>query len=837
VAEASDFERLLFEALERRAAGGDAALAEFLGDHPGESADLRAELERLERVGLLSLESGDARKIPERLGDFRLLRKLGEGGMGVVWEAEQVSLGRLVALKLVRPDHLWFAGARERFRREVEAVARLQHPGIVPVHTVGEEQGVPYFAMELLDGRTLADVLEGLWGKKPEELSGSDLGPFDGGYVEACLRVAREIAEALDHAHSRGIVHRDVKPSNIALTRSGRAMLFDFGLARSDEADRLTRSGSQPGSLPYMSPEQLEDAGAIDARTDVYSLGATLYEMLTLRRAFEASSAESIRSRILRGEFPRPRALHRRLAWDVETVVATAMERDPARRYASASDLARDLGNLLAHRPIEARRAGTGLRVLRWSQRHPGASSALLAAVPLALAGLAALAWTEVQGRRKESDLRAKAEEERKKVLRLSDLKRLQDLETEFDGLYPARPENRARFDAWLDRARALSSRLDLHRQALAELRQAETDEDRWQHEALAALIERVEAFRDPVRGLLPRVESSRAFLEDVEERTVRGTEAAQRWRPVISDLGIAPVVGLLPLGRDPRSGLWEFALLETGEPPSRRDDGRLEIRDASAMVFVYLPGGRFTMGAQAKDPSAPHYDPLADSDEGPVQEIELAPFLVSKFEMTLGQWMRATGENPSRIEMTTPKRVGNSPVNPVDSLALDDCRRALARLGLDIPTEAQWEYAARGGTDTPWWTGADRESLRGAANLADQAAARAHAPWPDVQDWPDLDDGWVSHAPVGTFAANPFGLHDVCGNVMEWCRDPYGPYTVPVEPGTGLRKAPDRGVFVQRGGAFNAKAALCRSSFRLASERGTKGGYLGLRPVLEIRR
>lgn len=405
--EADPLEQDVCECLELLCSRGEAGLEEWLAAHPERARDVASRVAALRRMGLVDGPPAD--EFPERLGEFRLLEPLGRGGMGIVYRARQESLEREVALKLIRPEQLYFPGSRERFRREVLAVARLRHPGIVPVYSVGEEGGVPYFAMELVDGCSLAEALTALEGQNPAQLSGVDLvrviersgrpgsdpeaaasasaGLFDGSWSDACVRLVRQVAEALEHAHGRAILHRDVKPSNIVVTRTGRALLLDFGLASTDDAGDLTRTGSQPGSLPYMSPEQLDGARDLDARTDVYSLGTVLYELLTLQRAFdpESSSAQAVRQAIAAGRIERPRRHSSAISRDVETVCLKAMSCEREQRYASAADLARDLGNLLAHRPIEARRPGLVVRGALWSQRNPALSGVLMIAAVLAL--------------------------------------------------------------------------------------------------------------------------------------------------------------------------------------------------------------------------------------------------------------------------------------------------------------------------------------------------------------------------------------------------------------------------------------------------------------------
>ncbi|MHC5070718.1 MAG: protein kinase domain-containing protein [Planctomycetota bacterium] len=400
------FVDLVAACLERIEEDGSAALEAFCREHPQHEEALRRVVSELSASGMLeSAEGGDADMFPDRLGEFHLLERIGVGGMGVVYRAEQGSLRRQVALKLIRPDYLYFPGAKQRLQREVEAVARLDHPGIVSVLTVGEDGGIPYFAMEFVNGCSVAQVLRELKGQDPKTLTGANLQDtvqrlcpdptsrgdafgspqlFQGTWAEACTRVARMVAEALDHAHERGIVHRDIKPSNVMLTPGGRVLVVDFGLATLQAAPKLTQTGSTLGSLAYMAPEMVR-GDAHDERIDVYSLGVTLYEMLTLRHAFEGDDAAAVQTRILEANVENPRNINGAVTRDLETVCLAAMEPDPGRRYPRCGDFADDLTNLLERRPVLARRAGPLLRAVRWVQRHKAATAALVAVVVVPL--------------------------------------------------------------------------------------------------------------------------------------------------------------------------------------------------------------------------------------------------------------------------------------------------------------------------------------------------------------------------------------------------------------------------------------------------------------------
>lgn len=301
------------------------------------------------------------------LGGFRLIRLLGEGGMGRVWEAEQIALGRRVALKLVRPG--FERGGLHRLWREARAAGRINHRGIVPVFEVGEIDDQPFIVEQLVgDGTTLADLIaRGRAGRRPDPR-------------EVVARFV-EIAEALQAAHDAGILHGDIKPQNILIDRDGRPRVSDFGLSQV----RGDGEGSHPlrGTVAYMSPEQATGSGSVDARSDVFSLGAVLYEALTLERALPGNTTAEVLERHRAGPPPAPRRLDRRISRDLSAVCMRALAHDPAARYATLSDFADDLTRVLRHEPTQARPVGALLRSAKWARRHPARAVGLASTVVL----------------------------------------------------------------------------------------------------------------------------------------------------------------------------------------------------------------------------------------------------------------------------------------------------------------------------------------------------------------------------------------------------------------------------------------------------------------------
>ena len=359
----------------------------------------------------------------QQIGDFLVERQIGAGGMGVVYRARQISLKRPVALKVL-PHHLHYSeSARARFDREIEAAARLRHRNIVAVYTTGEEPGAVYYAMELIDGPALSQVIDELRRRPLPEVESCrslvasespsiastqaiagdvtqlpdatrteiDLSPLAStrGYFRSVASLIAEVADGLQYAHNAQVVHRDIKPSNLLLSRDGRIYISDFGLALLVEEPGLTRTGDVLGTPFYMAPEQISTAsGNINERTDVYALGATLYELLTLHPPFCGHNREQVISKIIRDEPTPPRTLNRLVPSDLDTICLKALEKQPARRYPSADAMAKDLRLFAEGLPISARRTGTLGRGVKWIERHRPLAAAVAAMCAFVAAAL-----------------------------------------------------------------------------------------------------------------------------------------------------------------------------------------------------------------------------------------------------------------------------------------------------------------------------------------------------------------------------------------------------------------------------------------------------------------
>lgn len=323
------------------------------------------------RVSAESFVGGDTSPPPigRILGDYELLEEIARGGMGVVFKARQRRLNRMVALKMILRGDLATHNDLIRFRTEAEAAARLQHPNIVAIYEVGEENSLPYFSMELVPGQSLAQRL--------------DAGALD---PKVAARLMATVARAVHHAHQRGILHRDLKPGNILLDEQGQPHVMDFGLAKIVESDSdLTLSGTIMGTPSYMSPEQASGKSKdLTTTSDIFSLGAILYQLLTGRPPFRAEAFQETLRQVIEDEPPRPRNLQPHLDRDLETICLKSLEKEPQRRYGSAEALADDLDRWLRQEPIQARPASTLDRVAKWTKRHP-AIAVLMGVVALLL--------------------------------------------------------------------------------------------------------------------------------------------------------------------------------------------------------------------------------------------------------------------------------------------------------------------------------------------------------------------------------------------------------------------------------------------------------------------
>jgi formylglycine-generating enzyme required for sulfatase activity len=751
--------------------------------------------------------------------------------------------------------------ATKRFRREAELTARLDHPNICTTYDFGESDGIPWIAMRYVEGETLSARIAAARSPVTETTSDHLSFAHDGGRpptpdsgavdpptvatartrdeISWVIRVIEQTARALHVAHESGIIHRDIKPANIMVAADGSPVILDFGLANVMEPSgpTVTRTGDLMGTPQYMAPEQLaRDRIEPDRRADVYSLGVTLYEALTLTRPFDAPTRERLYQAIIAKEPPDPHRMNAAISRDLSAVVATAIEKDRDRRYQTALLFADDLRRVLGHEPVIARRAGPVHRLTRWAQRNPTVAGSLASLFLVLVAGL--VVTILLLGRTNEA-LDAK-EHALTELERLSDVKRLDDLRLSAATLFPSVPANLDAMNAWMRGAEDLVSRLPLHRAALAELdARAPADpartryEDKWRRGYLADLILGLERFADP--------DPTKGVMADVARRieiarTVPGLSIeahAERWRLAaasIADLGrspkygglpVAPQLGLVPLGQNPATGLWEFAEVISGSLPET--DGRVAsftLEESNGVVLVLLPGGPFRMGS-----------PEAEARHAPdevLHDVRMKPFFVGKYEVTQAQWERVMGSNPS--SRNAGYSHGVTSLHPVETVEWAKAQEFARRLNLVLPSETEWEYACRAGATTAFTWGDDPDVLKGRANVVDRAFREAEPSRGTVIDQAQWNDGFPYHAPVDLFEQNAFGLHGLHGNVGEWCRDWYrtAPEAdVPADGGSAEGASPQK---CWRDGSWVGAPLMARAAGRHAFAPATKVASVGFR-------
>jgi len=829
--------------------------------------------------------------IPGREG-WTLERELGVGGFGEVWLAKSNRTKEQRAFKFCfRADRL------RTLKRELTLFRLIKE-------TLGEREDIarlydvrfdkaPYF----LEMEYTPDGSLDRWAEQDDRLARMTM--------EQRAEFVAEIAEALSAAHSVGVLHKDVKPSNILVRKaadgSAHARLTDFGIGQLlDTADLdgamvsatgftetgiLTDLGSRTGTRLYMAPELIVGKPA-NIASDLFALGVVLYQTIIgdLRRPLSQGWEQEIDDPLL-----------------VEDIAA-CIAGNPAERVASGSVIAERLRSLDARREAQAaekRRIATESRRARRARIATVAAAILLV---VAISGFVVAGMLE-QRRRETEQARNEAAAERDEksaalaqVLRLADAKVVRDLIGEVDELWPVGPDRAPVMKTWIERAEAVLASRGAHESELASLRaraepysetQRQADHaktlrsipvlrdmiekselpperlvrarsklaeyeaevakrrtwkfalaaDDWRHDVLAGLVRDLQELSTLLPGIVSRHKRASTLAERTLQagsrsgygvdwnKTIEAIAASQKYGGL--HLGGAQL-GMIPLGPDPDSGLFEFALLESGSVPARDPaTGRLQLTDDFAIVFVLIPASRFRMGAQSADANAPNYDATCSTMDSPVHEVILSPHFVSKFECTQFQWKRLTGEEPSTLAAYPEQPL--TPRSPVEGVSHATCVKWLARHDLVLPTEAWWEHACRAGTDTPWSTGRDPASLQGTANIAD-ATAKAAKQLPDgIPYTTSVDDGHLIYAPVGSFAANAFGFHDMHGNIREWCRDAWKDY--PAETVTDPYRK-DGKLVVVRGGSFAEHAEAGAAAHRMARNPTLEDATVGVRPA-----
>jgi formylglycine-generating enzyme required for sulfatase activity len=700
------------------------------------------------------LAPGESRTYPEVPG-YELLGILGHGGMGVVYRARQLKANRLVALKMLRALEHATPQDRLRFQIETEAVARLQHAHIVQLYEAGEVRGQPFFSLEFCDGGTLGDQLK----KKPPS-------------PQEAAALIETLARAMHYAHLRGVVHRDLKPGNVLLAACGLAegasagaksqaasfvpKITDFGLAKRIDAEArdVSRSGAIMGTAAYMAPEQaagkVHDTGPA---ADVYALGALLYECLTGRPPFEGPQHAVLMS-VLSDEPLPPSRLLAKVPADLETICLKCLSKEPARRYASAEELADDLRRFQAGEPIRARPAGRLERLVKWTRRRP-ALAALLGVVLLALVGLTALsvvALDREQKSRQEADKARKARDFLVSIFELSDARTqtglltarqiLDDADARITTEFADQPQLQAELQTAIDRVYAKIT----------------------ENAPLGMILE--------VRGTVQLASTHDPKQQAVPQALLYGGD-----RLTLGEDGQVRLVVLYDLHQEWLASGRQAILGRKGCQPA---DAIQERTDDVLMTFARLPKGMFYMGWCSSI-----FDPT-EIRKGVNTEIK-EDFEISVHDVTQGQWQAVMGENPSDFSRfgggrNEVKTLSDEELKlfPVETVSWEEAQEFIRRLNekergrgyvYRMPTMVELEYACRGGATSEEECSHYFYFAKPTDDLSsEQANFNGNFPFGKAPK------GNYLRRPsrVGAYPPNRLGLCDMHGNVWQWCADDF---------------------------------------------------------------
>ncbi len=640
-----------------------------------------------------------------RLGSYRVLKLLGEGGMGYVFLAEDEALQRPVALKVMRPEVVVEKNAKERFFREARAAAKVKHDHVVTIHQVGEDRGVPFLALEYLEGLPLDKSLR------------------DNGEVtlRQAVRITREIAAGLFAAHRQSLIHRDIKPANIWLEApSGRVKILDFGLARHEVEDtQLTRTGEVVGTPAYMSPEQARDQ-AIDQRSDLFSLGVILYRLCTGRPPFTGSTTMAILTSLAVDDPTLPCDINPAIPAGLQQVIMRLLEKRVERRYQTAQEV------------VDA------LNALEFPSNDSDAPSASPARPP-SLASQTFIRPREFEHAPLAAATETQMEATPSKTRRMV-----------FAGLFGI-----AIAFIWIIASKT-GDRSDLN-----------------------------DGSKNP---------------GDVADRGRAKTKEARQFT------GHTPAPANTPFDARQARVYQDAWARHLGE--------KVEVENSLGMKLIVIPPGKFLMGSAETEA-------IAVPNEMPQHEVEISrPFLLGATEVTQEQYERLMKTNPSSSKKDE-RANGNLPVEHVswedaksfcDELSKQPAEMAAGRV-YRLPTEAEWEYACRAGTRSPYF----------------------HDPRPVGEFAWYKDNAEETHHPVSKLQSNAWGLHDMTGNVWEWCSDYFDEHYYEQTNGKDPAGPPTGRERVMRGGSFGSASKLCRPGFRSSWLSGIPNNTVGFRVCVTI--